>query len=310
MQTALAPSTSQPALARYRSVRNKSISSVRGGIDIFTDIKDENNSKLLARFRRRSKSVTTSISPIPLISERVLQRQPSITMAQPVPPAPKTAAQTPGDGWPLTPRSTNIMPSPRPSAASPLEGDTASPCSSTRKAAPPPLNMSKIWQADDSEDAGATKARDQEDPEAAVWAEQVARLEAETDRILGEQRKRDMRRVLQSQLAAASTQTQSKPPLTRNRALSIKTRSPVLERFAFLTRGKKATPGGSRGLSTPTSSTTGSGDFSRSASIADSLASPTPSTASHDTWSSKATLTTIDSPSSAAHCIERVRVLF
>jgi hypothetical protein len=79
------------------------------------------------------------------------------------------------------------------------------------------------------------------------WAGEVAQLETETDEILAGQHERDMARHQQK---LQSLQL-SAPP---SPAIPQKSRSPVFERFAFFTRGRK-TNGKSL---TPTSSTGGS----------------------------------------------------
>lgn len=65
--------------------------------------------------------------------------------------------------------------------------------------------------------------------EAARWADEVARLEAETDRILAEQKKRDIAR-LQAQLAAAPS------PKPKPKRL-------ILEKFTFLRSPRPNAPG-------------------------------------------------------------------
>jgi hypothetical protein len=85
--------------------------------------------------------------------------------------------------------------------------------------------------------------------------DEVARLDAETDRIIAEQKKKDLER-LQQQLAA-------NPP-QRPSSSHQKPRSPVIEKFVFLTKGRKNRDGLSPGLSpglSSASSTIGSFDF-------------------------------------------------
>lgn len=86
-----------------------------------------------------------------------------------------------------------------------------------------------------------------EEEQAAIYAAEVARLEAETDRILAEQKKKDLER-LQAQLAANQeiTLRSHKPP-----------RSPIIEKFSSFTKRSKSRDGLSPGLS-PTSSIAGS----------------------------------------------------
>jgi hypothetical protein len=81
----------------------------------------------------------------------------------------------------------------------------------------------------DEEDPREPGARD----EAARWAEEVARLEAETDRILAEQKKRDLAR-LQAQLAASPSSVRPKPKPQRL----------ILDKLGFLARGSKSNVAG------------------------------------------------------------------
>ncbi|KAK0635208.1 hypothetical protein B0T17DRAFT_612114 [Bombardia bombarda] len=74
-----------------------------------------------------------------------------------------------------------------------------------------------------------TEHRRKEQEEAALWADEVARLEAETDRILAEQRRKDMARQQKLDPAPPS------PMFPR----SLKPKSPVLEKFSFFARGRK-----------------------------------------------------------------------
>jgi len=109
--------------------------------------------------------------------------------------------------------------------------------------------------------------RDAEEP----WADEVARLDAETDRILAEQKKRDLAR-LQLQLAAQQQRHHHHNhhrhhPSSSAAALLSKTKSPVLEKFSFLSRGRRsnaATP-------SPSSSASASVDFSRANSLEPTL---------------------------------------
>ncbi|KAK0720644.1 hypothetical protein B0H67DRAFT_198250 [Lasiosphaeris hirsuta] len=87
------------------------------------------------------------------------------------------------------------------------------------------------------------RRKEQEEEEAELL---VARLEAETDRILAEQRKRDMARQQQQrpqlQLSAPPSPSPSlslSPSPSPSSSFSLKPRSPVLEKLSFLTRGRR-----------------------------------------------------------------------
>ena len=87
-----------------------------------------------------------------------------------------------------------------------------------------------------------------EQQDAVKHIREAARQEAETDRILAEQKMRDLER-LQLQLASG-----------HQPAARAKPRSPVIEKFVMLTRGRKSKDGLSPGRS-PTSSSAGSVDY-------------------------------------------------
>nr|XP_036582922.1 uncharacterized protein CTRU02_07002 [Colletotrichum truncatum]KAF6791818.1 hypothetical protein CTRU02_07002 [Colletotrichum truncatum] len=81
-------------------------------------------------------------------------------------------------------------------------------------------------QEDEDEDR---RHQDLEQEDAVRWANEVARLEAETDRILAEQKRKDLAR-LQAQLAAVP----DAPP---------RVRSPIVDKFAFfLRKGRRSDP--------------------------------------------------------------------
>ncbi|OHE96403.1 hypothetical protein CORC01_08326 [Colletotrichum orchidophilum] len=72
------------------------------------------------------------------------------------------------------------------------------------------------------------RRKEQEEEDAARWAQEVARLEAETDRILADQKAKDLAR-LQAQLAAVPD------------APSSRVRSPIVDKFTFfLRKGRKS----------------------------------------------------------------------
>ncbi|KAK3685970.1 hypothetical protein B0T22DRAFT_236188 [Podospora appendiculata] len=102
----------------------------------------------------------------------------------------------------------------------------------------------------------ASERRQREEEEAALWADEVARLEAETDRILAEQRKKDMVRL----------QLQAAPPPSPSFS-SLKPKSPVLGKMPFLNRGRKT----HASALSPTSSISLHSPISPSSSIAASV---------------------------------------
>ncbi|KAI8304189.1 hypothetical protein K4K59_012886 [Colletotrichum sp. SAR11_240] len=86
----------------------------------------------------------------------------------------------------------------------------------------------QLQQQIEQEEEDDRRRKDQEQEEATRWAEEVARLEAETDRILAEQKRKDLAR-LQAQLAAVPD-----PPPRR---------SPIVNKFAFfLRKSRKSDP--------------------------------------------------------------------
>ncbi|KAF6836247.1 hypothetical protein CPLU01_03745 [Colletotrichum plurivorum] len=87
----------------------------------------------------------------------------------------------------------------------------------------------RLHQHQLDQDVEDRRRKEQEQEEAARWANEVARLEAETDRILAEQKRKDLAR-LQAQLAAVPD-----PPQ--------RLRSPIVDKFAFfLRKGRKSDP--------------------------------------------------------------------
>ncbi|KAM0435336.1 hypothetical protein ACHAPT_003430 [Fusarium lateritium] len=127
----------------------------------------------------------------------------------------------------------------------------------------------------------------QEEQEAERWADEVARLEAETDRILAEQRKRDLARI-RAQLATPS------PKFTRFF---------FLDRLPFLSRGRRSNATTSQaGTPSPRAPTVFSIDFSRSNSLEDSSS---PDKMSFIEQGGKGIVPGIDAPTSASNGGER-----
>lgn len=117
-------------------------------------------------------------------------------------------------------------------------------------------------------DLSERRSRLREEQEgAAKGNDEAARLEAETHRLLAEQKKKDLER-LQVQLANSHQAT----------VQAHKAKSPVIEKFAFLTKVRKHKNDLSPGLSptTPSSATASISEFSqRTATIDSTKAMPT-----------------------------------
>ncbi|KAM5342458.1 hypothetical protein ACJ41O_013424 [Fusarium nematophilum] len=129
--------------------------------------------------------------------------------------------------------------------------------------------------------------RRQEEQEAERWADEVARLEAETDRILAEQKKRDLARI-RAQLATPS------PKFSRFL---------ILDRLPFLSRGRRSNAATSQaGTPSPRAPTIFSVDFSRPNSPD---ASPSPDKMSFIEQGGKGIVPGIDAPTSASNGGER-----
>lgn len=133
--------------------------------------------------------------------------------------------------------------------------------------------------------------RQREETDAAHLADEVARLEAETDRILAEQKKRD----------AARAQVQLPPPPPRPKFL-------ILEKFSFLSRSRRSNATSSQvgtPSPSPTAPTVFSLDSSRSSSLEDST-SQSPEKMSFIEQGGRGIVPQIDAPTSASNGGERV----
>jgi hypothetical protein len=134
--------------------------------------------------------------------------------------------------------------------------------------------------------------------ESAKWAEEVARLEAETDRILAEQKKLDLAR-LQAQLAVVKT-----PPSKSKRL--------ILGKLTFLSRsGKRSGPASGSGSVPGSPSTVAptlfSLDLSRDTTPA---SSPSPERMNFIEMGGKGIVPQTDAPTSASNGGERVSLAF
>lgn len=185
----------------------------------------------------------------------------------PVPPIPAPPAQMKEHGDTTRPRAA-VMPLPLslgdPSSPTPLgkqRSDQALPFqfALSPRIAPVELDASDDGghneikpRADESQSPGFKEIEHQrvehDDPELLAQ-----RLEAETDRILAEQKKLDLARFHQHLRATSSPKTVPYPSSIRT-----PTRNPVLERLGFLSRTRK-----SQVLLSPASSATASIDFTR-----------------------------------------------
>lgn len=311
-----------PSVSRYRSLRGKSVSSARTRtFDVFEDSNtDEDGDGDVfgspTRRRRRSKSVTgpassSTTGKTPASPSRLRRGAAGF-------PFPTSASA-------LSPKPINVLLASRPSKAAAkawadlkpppsLPVDAArvqalnknKPKSKPKRPATPlvpvPIAVAPSTPtADTDADAGqhdpATPSAEfgpgpqhrhyESDEESARWAEEVARLEAETDRILAEQKKLDLVR-LQATLVTP-------PP---------KPKSIIFERLAFFSRSSRKGYGGSQ-PNTPTTiaSTIFSLDFSRTSSPE---ASPPPVQMSFIEQGGRGIVPQIDAPASAINGGERV----
>lgn len=126
------------------------------------------------------------------------------------------------------------------------------------------------------------------------WADEVARLEAETDRILAEQKKCDLAR-LEAQLAAApSPKSKTKP----------KPKQLILDTFPFLSKRPNGT--GHSGPNTPKSAPAKTLGFPWSPTFSLGDKSPSPFAMSFIEYGGGGTVPQIDAPTSAINGGERV----
>lgn len=229
----------KPRVSRYRSLRGKSLSSPRRNktFDVFRDNEDgarqHDAAGQTSPTRSRSAAASKRRDHAPAAKEFEFRRQ------QTRPAAAPTAK------LPLNPKNINASPSPAPSPVSlkPLRATRSLNLGPRHREPdqPPPLPSKP-----ENQDAPSTPTlqTDEEEPqprepgardEAARWADEVARLEAETDRILAEQKKRDLAR-LQAQLAASPSSLRPKPKPKPQRL--------ILDKLGFLARGSKSNVAG------------------------------------------------------------------
>ena len=283
--TATATATLAPAASRYRRLRGKSVSAPRASRspDIFRDHRDfTQNSPSVIHLRRRSKSVTTLATA---------------ESAKPAVLAPRAAPEVPP--VPAIPASASVQPHSHLAAHNDISKEKLSECAEVVRQQV--LNKLTAQRNQELSDGGrhraaqlereAAERRCGEEEEAARWADEVARLEAETDKILAEQKRKDIAR-LQAQLARAQILLSPQP----------KARSPVLEKFSFLSRSRRSNASHATTMS-PISSTTASivGDYSRATSL-----EPSPSPKTYIEPGGRGIVPQTDAPTSASNAKERV----
>lgn len=253
-----------PTASRYRMLRGKSVSEARKPDIQVIDGLDGGSSPSPVRtstlgspaWRKRSKT------HVNLETETISDIQ---HFPLPVIPAPSGPLREHVDT--VRPKAA-VMPSPlsfvSPTSSTPISKRPSNRALSSQFVFSP--NITPV-ELDASDDGGRHKTRTQregdhmprfdenkhervedDDPELLVQ-----RLEAETDRILAEQKKLDLARLHQHLITTSSSNTVTSPPSART-----PTRNHVLERLGFLSRTRK-----SQVLFTPASSTTASIDFAR-----------------------------------------------
>lgn len=221
-------------VSRYRSLRGKSVSSPvrQKGFDIFRDKNDDTeDGGLESPTRNRSQSAASRRRGY--AAKEPQPKRPGQQSSQASQTSQTTRTPAPTTNLPLNPKSVNV-PSPASStdrvsqkALRPSKSLNIDRLKSPFRSPPPPPTKDELSKAQPPEtDDEARQGKDRE--EAARWAGEVARLEAETDRILAEQKKRDLAR-LQAQLAA----TPSPKPKPKPRRL-------ILDKLSFLSRGSRS----------------------------------------------------------------------
>jgi hypothetical protein len=289
MPTALTVPAPPVKVSRYRSLRGKSVSETRKTIDDV--LKDSGElqgggifSKAVSKARKRSKTVTAEQDGEPPVPSMPLsQKEQNILSKSPAESKliERSDSTTLGESGILA-SIHNRFPVPPPLAvpvATALTVDTAVSATIDSKTRRREIEE-RLVREERERQLG-------EEVEAARWADEVARLEAETDRILAEQKKRDLAR-LQAQLA-------SQPAVALQEG--SKSKSPVLDKLSFLARGRRS----QAATLSPTSSACASVDFSRSNSLEPHL---TPRTFIPPRFSS---VSSVETPNNVA---ERVSVAF
>lgn len=263
-------STETPKVSRYRLLRGKSVSEARKNGNRVTDEPDDGNSP--------SSPVRTSTLGSPAWRKRsktLMNFEAEDTAGSshhiPVPPIPTPPAYLKEHVDSARPRAA-VMPSPftfgDPSSPTPLGKHRLTHALSSQ------YELSSItmpFEADASEDDGRNGSRVKEEVSPVTGSENnkhqivedddpiilAKRLEAETDRILAEQKKLDLARLHQQLITTRPATSVTTPP-----SLRTPTKSLVLERLGFFSRTRK-----SHVMLSPAPSTTASIDFARAQSM-------------------------------------------
>lgn len=260
-------------LSRYRTLRGKSISETRTtavGSSPKEQVEHSTTSifKSASRYRKRSKTVGSGddvaqvVGPPPPVP--TVPPLPSLPLAQTQPNIWSRAAE--GRGTKVQPNSGSVQhdENRQVTRAAASRMQVASAVSiATGAASPPDCPIEESREQRSHQPSEEAERRHRDAIEAARWANEVARLEAETDRILAEQKRKDLARLQAELDAAALLQQQA----GLHAGVTHKLRSPVLEKFIFLTRGRRS----NAATLSPTSSTCASVDFSRATSLEPNL---------------------------------------
>lgn len=198
-----------PKTSRYRSLRGKSVSSPRRSkdFDVFYDCDTGDGGQQTTPTRTRSKSVTSHSNAAK--KDGTSSDRPALPTLK-IPLALKSINTS-------SPASRTFPAKHKAKGASEQDpGNDLSPKSSPQK--------EDVVTQQRPNTPGSIRRNNGHDEETARWADEVARLEAETDRILEEQKKRDIAR---RQAHNAVT-----PPRPRPTRL-------ILDKLGFLNRGSK-----------------------------------------------------------------------
>lgn len=265
--------------SRYRRLRGKSVSDVRRAtVHFFNDQVDGSPSTLRSAltppvWRRQSKILELGDTTI----------APEANNHYPLPPIPKTRSQ-----WDSVRPRAAVMPS-GPAFAEPVTPTPLRARHSTQALtsvySPPPYSTENLEDTCSEADQHRTRETAEknelsEDPGLEGHPALLPdRLDADTDKILAEQKRLDISK-LHNQLIA----TESRVSVASSSTLRTPSKSPVFERFGFFHRAK------SQVFISPTSSTTTFVDFASRGQSTDPSSSPiTP-------WQSKMQMTPPTSP--------------
>lgn len=284
------PPKDQP-ISRYHSLRGKSVSSPRRNnnskaFDIYRDqvaLDDyDNNGSDVSPTRNRSFGAAAAAVAASTRSGNAAKRCAEKRFGQQqTPPLPTIKS-------PLNPKPVNLS-SPNPTDR--LDLPASNSAHPLRPATPEPRLPQKESLSSGAATEGQTQKRGDRE-EAARWASEVARLEAETDRILAEQKKRDLAR-LQAQLATVPS---PKP----------KAKRPILDKLTFL---RSPRPNAPNQPTTPKSAPAKILAFTWSPATPPADRTPSPESMSMIEPGGKGIVPQTDAPASASNGGERVRTL-